>query len=186
MHYGWLIGLEDGNPFRNIWHLVFILTLTIFIPISICSSLIICFTCKKLRESDINIDQNETLESPTNYKWYKIYAAFQFCFYVRVMIQILMTVVLISHPLCKQLLVLFSTPIYTNAKSLYSFWWKQYNIRRVCSHIHVPIDIHCSYYHCLGTFYEVWHIVTNTILQCWVLQRYHIWRKSVSKHIDIP
>ena len=104
MHYGCLIGLEDGNPFRNIIHLIFVLTFTIFIPILICSLLVICFTCKKFEMSNDTGDQYERLDRiglPANYKWYKIYAAFRYSFYIRVMIQILMTVVLISHPLCK-------------------------------------------------------------------------------------
>ena len=105
IHYGWLIGLEDGNPFKNISNLVFILVFSCLTSIAIYIILYSWFWCKVFKVVSQN-NENQNSNTLVNFKWYKIYAAFRFSFYIRVMIQILMTVVLISHPLCKQLLVL--------------------------------------------------------------------------------
>ena len=159
MHYGCLIGLEDGNPFRNIIHLIFVLTFTIFIPILICSLLVICFTCKKFEMSNDTGNQYERLDRiglPANYKWYKIYSAFRYSFYIRVMIQILMTVVLISHPLCKLIFNILEFSCYIDDYLFYSLWWERYYTWRICIYFHVTTDIHCNCCHCLGVFYEVW------------------------------
>ena len=59
-----------------------------------------CFWCIVFKVTNQN-NENQKNTTPTNYKWYTIYAAFKYSFYIRIMIQILMTVVLISHPLCK-------------------------------------------------------------------------------------
>ena len=177
IHYGWLIGLEDGNPFRNIKNLSLILTLTFFIPLFVFSLHVMCFKCKNLRNSNDYTILNQSadkFESPRNYKWYKLYSAFKISFFIRVMIQILMTVVLISHPLCKLIIIIY---FYGKTKVLlYSLWRKQLNARRICSHIHIPNDIHLFSFHCLDTILKLWQITSYKTLQCWVLQWYHIER----------
>ena len=171
IHYTCLIGLENGNPFINIFNINITLLLTCFIPILWFIFLNICFGWKLFKAGYINTD--EVNNSLINYKWYKIYAAFKFSFYIRVMIQILMTVVLISHPLCK-LLIIATISCHSNSNFVYSHWWKYYIGWRVLIHIHITTDIRSLCDHCLGTLYKVWQIITNTTFQCWVLQWCHI------------
>ena len=105
-YYGCLIGLKDGDPFRNINDLVYTLIFTFWVPVIVFLILYSCFWWKVFKfknqenENQDNAGQEER-DSSTKYKWHKIHSVFKFSFYIRVMIQILMTIVLISHPLCK-------------------------------------------------------------------------------------
>ena len=68
---------------------------------------------------------------------------------------------------------------HTNAFQ-YSFWWEQHHIGRIIFYIYSSINIHSFCCHCLDTILKLWQITSYKILQCWVLQRYHIRKEQVS------
>ena len=117
-HYGCLIGLDDNKPLNNLEHLLTNLAF-VFSALILTNILMVwCLSWKCFRMEN----QNKEQYSPTMYKWSKIYEALKFSIYIRVFVQVLMTIVLISHPLCKLTLSFVLSFYPTNIYSTYSFW----------------------------------------------------------------
>ena len=98
-HYGWIIGLEDDKSLSNLKDLMISSIFIFLIVIFTIAFLFWCFWWDKFKIEN----HNKQDDSPKMYKWYKIYEAFRFSFYIRIFVQVLMTIVLISNPLCKHI-----------------------------------------------------------------------------------